>query len=560
MTNTKIPSELIADNSVGITQLNVSDGTNGQVLTTNGSGTLSFSTISGYTDSDVETYLNTSEIYTDPTNNYLGVGSGASTPSHVFHVQKSVANGTLVKLQNASNTASDVLLLNTAGTGSGTNILDVQASGSSKFLVRGDGNVGIGTDSPASSVHVLGDVQAQDSRGGSLASVILHGGSSSTYPSIEVDQSNPMTFVTGSTERIRITGTGNVGIGTDNPSGKLHIDSGLAHNACYITTGSTGGTGYDASLTIAGGANNSEMELRMGIVGNETRDRIKTYQGNMYFRTNDTEYMSLTSSGSLDFNKTMSASDHDFIVMGYNGSWGSYTGKLASVSVNDGTGVVGRYGITYRTGSGDTGGAFVISDLYYGGYGASGEVFEVNQSRMKIPQIINFDNRVDTSYIQGDASSGNLQYFSDQAQIFHTYVGGWQQRMIINDNGSIGAPSGTNIYNPSDIRLKENITPLTEGLNIINNLNPIKFNWKEGFDESEADKTLLGFVAQEVQEVLPEAVDGFGTGNVEINDTIIENPLRVNEKFIIPVLVKAIQEQQTIIDDLKARIETLENN
>lgn len=34
-----------------------SDGTNGQVLTTNGSGTLSFSTISGYTDSDVETYL-----------------------------------------------------------------------------------------------------------------------------------------------------------------------------------------------------------------------------------------------------------------------------------------------------------------------------------------------------------------------------------------------------------------------------------------------------------------------------------------------------------------------
>jgi hypothetical protein len=52
-----ITSASIADNSIGITQLNVSDGTNGQVLTTNGSGTLSFSTISGYTDSDVETYL-----------------------------------------------------------------------------------------------------------------------------------------------------------------------------------------------------------------------------------------------------------------------------------------------------------------------------------------------------------------------------------------------------------------------------------------------------------------------------------------------------------------------
>ena len=45
MANTKIPSELIADNSVGITQLNVSDGTNGQALTTNGSGTLSFASV-----------------------------------------------------------------------------------------------------------------------------------------------------------------------------------------------------------------------------------------------------------------------------------------------------------------------------------------------------------------------------------------------------------------------------------------------------------------------------------------------------------------------------------
>ena len=55
MANTKIPSELItddaitsahlADNSVGIAALNVSDGSNGQALTTNGSGTLSFASV-----------------------------------------------------------------------------------------------------------------------------------------------------------------------------------------------------------------------------------------------------------------------------------------------------------------------------------------------------------------------------------------------------------------------------------------------------------------------------------------------------------------------------------
>ena len=52
-----VTSTHIAANQVGISELNLSDGTNGQVITTDGSGTLSFSTISGYTDSDVETYL-----------------------------------------------------------------------------------------------------------------------------------------------------------------------------------------------------------------------------------------------------------------------------------------------------------------------------------------------------------------------------------------------------------------------------------------------------------------------------------------------------------------------
>ena len=56
MANTKIPSELIADdavtaakvadNAIGIAALNVSDGTNGQALKTNGSGTLSFGDVS----------------------------------------------------------------------------------------------------------------------------------------------------------------------------------------------------------------------------------------------------------------------------------------------------------------------------------------------------------------------------------------------------------------------------------------------------------------------------------------------------------------------------------
>ena len=132
-------------------------------------------------------------------------------------------------------------------------------------------------------------------------------------------------------------------------------------------------------------------------------------------------------------------------------------------------------------------------------------------------------------------------------------------RMTITSGGNIGAPSGTNIYNASDARLKQNINSLSDSLNIINNLNPVSFNWVDNFEDSEKNKTLYGFVAQEVQDVFPDAVEDFSGGeDIELNGETIENPLAVREKFIVPLLVKAIQEQQTIIENLKARIETLE--
>jgi hypothetical protein len=131
--------------------------------------------------------------------------------------------------------------------------------------------------------------------------------------------------------------------------------------------------------------------------------------------------------------------------------------------------------------------------------------------------------------------------------------GGFSTRMTITTGGNIGAPSGTNIYNASDRRLKRNVTPLSNALNKILNLNPVMFNWIQGYEPTEEDKDMLGFIAQDVQNVVPEAVESFaGGGALKVGDLEITNPLRVNEKFIIPVLVKAIQE-------LKAEIEALKN-
>ena len=133
--------------------------------------------------------------------------------------------------------------------------------------------------------------------------------------------------------------------------------------------------------------------------------------------------------------------------------------------------------------------------------------------------------------------------------------------MIISSNGSIGINSSTttNIYNASDCRLKKNIQTTNYGINSVMCLTPIRFNWIDGFEDAEKDKNMLGFIAQDVQNIIPEAINQFSLCPLNINGNIINNPLSVNEKYLIPVLTKAIQEQQCTIQCLTNRIEQLEN-
>jgi hypothetical protein len=111
--------------------------------------------------------------------------------------------------------------------------------------------------------------------------------------------------------------------------------------------------------------------------------------------------------------------------------------------------------------------------------------------------------------------------------------------------------SGTTYNSVSDYRLKENITPLENGLDRVLQLKPSKFNWIETGNESE------GFIAHELQEYFPDAVTGekdavySSTGNIK--------PQSVDYGRITPLLVKAIQELKAENDALKTRIETLEN-
>jgi hypothetical protein len=98
-----------------------------------------------------------------------------------------------------------------------------------------------------------------------------------------------------------------------------------------------------------------------------------------------------------------------------------------------------------------------------------------------------------------------------------------------------------NVVNVSDFRLKKDILPLTYGLTDILKLRPVSYVLK---DDKE-NEVKLGLIAQEVRKIVPEVVSENPTG---------EKFLGMNYTELIPVLIKAIQEQQKTIDELKSKL------
>jgi hypothetical protein len=135
------------------------------------------------------------------------------------------------------------------------------------------------------------------------------------------------------------------------------------------------------------------------------------------------------------------------------------------------------------------------------------------------------------------SATDTLDVYSTGASAFRFYV---------DMAGTIHATS-TSISAISDQSLKTNVRPLETGLTEVMALQPRRFDWINGDAENVA-----GFIAQEVQQVLPELVEEFKY------DTSGDTKLGLKMGDMIPTLVKAIQEQQATIATLEARLAALE--
>ena len=266
-----------------------SDGTNGQVLTTDGSGTLSFSTVSvtGTTinnnaDNRIITgsgTANTLEGESGLTYNgstlavtgTLNIDSNGGVDNYYLRFKESGADR-FTMYENSNN-----VYLN-GGPGN-TIFRPRQNGGTGNFAVTGS-NVGIGTTSPATKLNVSDSsgtaykaLTVQSSNVNSDVGISLIGGGGSDFRLQQPYNSAGLFFydVTNNAERMRIDSSGNVGIGTTSPNAKLEV------------TGSSDGNLTSAIFanTVQGGTNDTvAVELQLaGTSGQVAASTLRAGKG-----------------------------------------------------------------------------------------------------------------------------------------------------------------------------------------------------------------------------------------------------------------------------------------
>jgi hypothetical protein len=283
-------------------------------------------------------------------------------------------------------------------------------------------------------------------------------------------------------------------------------------------------TGVTGTLPVAnGGTGATTFTSGRVLLGNGT-SAINTSSNLFYDVTNNRLGIGTTPSHLLDLRNNINGTNVMQLTNTSTGNaalHGIFCSQDASINdrwggffyTNDNyTGLVGTAS-TFFMESGGSGG------LYIGTRGASGYIRFASADRLERMRL-NSAGELTIGYDATDNGAYRLQVKDS------VYVG-----------GNVSASAYTT---RSDFNLKNDIFDLKYGLNDILELQPVEYTYKSNGSKQ------LGFIAQDIGTILPEVVS-------------FEESMSVNYQAIIPILTKAIQEQQALIKALEQRIINLEN-
>jgi len=367
------------------------------------------------------------------------VGLGTTEPAEQFHIYKGPAAAGIPTIR-LSNQIQAWNIATRSDMDNNLTIRDVTRGDNLVNILTG-GNVGIGCENPSQKLTVAGSISAF----GANANLTINATSSYPYINLEegdvtryqqaYDISNNLAYFTASeagsqmwfgtanTERMRIDENGNVGIGTDNPAAKLHVNG-----------GTLAVSGANAALEVHNSTGNTLLTLK------------SAHDPSLSIRANQT-----------GFTFENDATDAGILRLNENGNVG-----IGGGSVEPG----------YKL-----------------------HVVESNTSTVAISAF-------------GEIHAG----------------------------GDIVSSSS------SDRRQKTNIKNLDNALDKVLTLDGVEYDWNEMAAAHRIGKHDVGVIAQQVEEVLPDAIDYREDGM-----------MAVRYERIIPLLIESIKELKSEIDELKGK-------
>ena len=463
--------------------------------------------------------------------------------------------------------------------------LTIQSAGTTAMTIDTSQNVGIGGSPSSFKFFVTGTASGLLTRVTDAVAQSYDIGTTSAGVYFNTPNNGYYAWQTNSAERMRIDTSGNVGIGTTSPNAKLNVYSssstanltqwnGGTSDASFITiakSGTTGGTAGTPQFSLGMDYSTTYVDLTAIKFA-----RDSGAGGNMQFFTgvnaNGAERMRIDSSGNVGIGTNSPVATGGLLQVSGKGNEASarFTGNANGMSV------VNQSGLTVYTNlsagsadstlvAGNTAGTYMAfgihngtsysermridtsGNLLVGGTSADAKFVVTNTTNTPVGRIYSSATSGYTSetfqVIAGQPSGTGFKlasFYTNNAAAYAAYIRG---------DGTIFAVS-TTIQAISDERTKENIVSSNDGLNVISALRPVRFDFKEGFGNGKQNQ--LGFIAQEMEQVFPEAVDEWG----ESDDP--DKPYKsVGSGTLIPVLVKAIQELKATVDAQAAEITAL---
>jgi hypothetical protein len=527
-------------------------------------------------------FLNTSG---DSYLNGGSVGIGNSSPDRKLHITETtgakirlerddttLASGnTLGIIEFETNDSTDAGVSASfsavAEDGSGTTgfkfVTGTPTSNSERLRIDGSGNIGIGNSSPDATLDAVGSINVA----GQFTSTATSK-SNNTY-TLMIDSSahtsnlsaaGAMAVDVNSGRALTIDGSGKLGLGTSSPDDELHISDSSGNAVLQIEAsashfsqisfgdvndGDVGKIKYDHSDNSLSFTTDTSERLRIDSSGNvginssspsailEVRATAPTY----------------TNNGTVFWGGTTNNDAHNGIMLS---SYGDALGGSIGSNLNYSNGTVSQSNTNRSSGEiqfGNTTTSSVTSDIKFGGYVKGSTTFS---ERMRIDSSGRLLIGTTSTTPAFGTGNGHAFHVGDASHLSRS--GGTV--LIVNrgsDNGaiidcrkngtSVGSisvtASATAFNTSSDARLKD-ITGSSRGLDVINNLNPVAYNWKA---DNHADE---GLIAQEVEELVPNAVNQDEDGYYSMDYS-----------KLVTHLVKGMQEQQEQIESLKSEIANL---